>query len=121
MATAYVGSIIHSLSLRDLEFLTYAVLAVSETGHILFFEPVAISEADPDGDTTDTEKAKALLDKHCFHGNVVYLEKGEFLCPGLIDTHTVWLFLVLSMGGADQCWLLIACSSVRKSFVWIRF
>ncbi|GAA6031719.1 hypothetical protein JCM8097_001951 [Rhodosporidiobolus ruineniae] len=74
------GTLVHSRSLTDIEYLQDALLGVDEAGGIAFVEKaVPVDEVDERlsrlgwGDT-DVE--------------MVRLRKGEFLIPGFVDTHT---------------------------------
>jgi len=96
--TLYLGPIIHSLSLKRLKVIESALICVSSEGVIEWVEE-------------DVEKAQ-LQEIAARHGvfldeggsgsgsgsgrggtgiDVVELGRGEVLCPGMIDTHTVSL------------------------------
>lgn len=75
--TVFKGSIIHSLSLDNLEVLPNALLGVDVNGKIAFLEK-----------TSDDESLRNLQAKYQFtNDNVVDLGK-KILIPGFIDTHT---------------------------------
>lgn len=78
--TIYLGSIVHSISLQELQHVEHAILCVGEDGTIAWVEHA---------------KPEELQDVALKHGvdlanvEIVELDPEEFLCPGLIDTHTV--------------------------------
>eukprot|EP00126_Sphaerothecum_destruens_P008403 Sdes_comp20198_c0_seq5m13503 len=70
------GSIIHSLSLEDLEIIQDGVLGIDAEGVILFCEPFS--------------ELAQLENKFSFTFNQTkhkVLQQGEFLIPGFVDTH----------------------------------
>ena len=78
----YIGSIVHSLSLDEIEYVSSAVLGVRE-GKIEWVE----------GDV-DVTRLEEVLGKYGLERDgvdVVELAEGEFLSPGFVDTHTVSL------------------------------
>ena len=83
--TLFLGPIVHSLSLTELEFLSSALLCVGQGGMIEWVEKDVVPSL--------------LQEKAGEHGvllggvdvEVVELGEGEFLCPGMVDTHTVRL------------------------------
>lgn len=78
--TIYIGSYVHSLQLTQLEHVERAILCVGEKGIIEWIENIA------------SEELQDLLAKYGLEPDnveVVELSPDEFLCPGLIDTHTV--------------------------------
>jgi cytosine/adenosine deaminase-related metal-dependent hydrolase len=78
--TIYVGSYVHSLSLTELQDVEHAVLAVGEQGTIEWIEHAP------------AEELQNILTKHGLgveDVDVIELGSEEFLCPGMIDTHTV--------------------------------
>ncbi|KAM0754831.1 Metallo-dependent hydrolase [Meredithblackwellia eburnea MCA 4105] len=74
------GAIIHSLTLTELEVLPSALLGVDDKGIIAFL----------DKDVPADKVQQVITDSHKGWENVqlVTLKRGEFLCPGFIDTHT---------------------------------
>ncbi|KWU44150.1 Metallo-dependent hydrolase [Rhodotorula sp. JG-1b] len=75
------GTLIHSLSLTEIEYLENALLGVDEHGVIAFLDNAVSSAADVD----------QRLEAHGWSrqdAQVVEMKRGEFLMPGLIDTHT---------------------------------
>jgi guanine deaminase len=83
MPTLYHGTLIHSLSLTQLEVLPNALLCVSDTDGIIEW-----LERGVEGSEIQEVAARkgVILDGGV---EVVVLGKGEVLCPGMIDTHTV--------------------------------
>jgi len=82
----YCGTIIHSKSISELEILQTAAIGVAR-GTIQFLETLSASK------TLEQSEIllllKELANKHGFDvSRVVYVEAPQFLCPGLIDTHT---------------------------------
>lgn len=83
-AKLYYGSIAHSRSLTELEVVEKALMLVDEQGIIGWVH-------------RDVPSASSLQEVAAEHGlditrdpvEVVELDEDEFLCPGLIDTHTV--------------------------------
>ncbi|KAI5477118.1 guanine deaminase [Pseudohyphozyma bogoriensis] len=72
------GAIVHSLSLTEIEYLPSALLGVNQSGTIAFLDRDVPSSS-----------VKAKVAEHGWEGaEVVVVKKGEFLCPGFIDTHT---------------------------------
>ncbi|RSH90044.1 hypothetical protein EHS25_001377 [Saitozyma podzolica] len=82
MPTLYHGTLIHSLSLTQLEVLPNALLCVSDTDGIIEW-----LERGVEGSEIQEVAARkgVILDGGV---EVVVLGKGEVLCPGMIDTHT---------------------------------
>ncbi|GAA5936591.1 hypothetical protein JCM3775_000140 [Rhodotorula graminis] len=74
---AFHGTLVHALSLTDTEYLHDALLGVDEAGVIAFVDKGVSSD-----------KVEERLDERGWaQAQVVRLAKGEFLMPGLIDTH----------------------------------
>ncbi|BGP46792.1 hypothetical protein JCM10450v2_002640 [Rhodotorula kratochvilovae] len=74
------GTLVHALSLTETEYLQDALLGVDEAGVIAFVDK------DVPADQVDTRlRERAWADNDA---QVVRLKQGEFLMPGLIDTHT---------------------------------
>lgn len=83
-ATLYIGGIVHSLSLDELAYYPRGLLFVGVDGTIEWLEedvpaPLAQEVAASHGVVIGDDAMVA----------VVELESDQFLCPGLIDTHTV--------------------------------
>lgn len=83
MPTLYHGTVIHSLSLTQLEVLPDALLCVSDREGIIEW-----LERGVEGSEIQEVAVRkgVILDDGV---EVVVLGKGEVLCPGMIDTHTV--------------------------------
>jgi guanine deaminase len=80
----FLGSIVTPVSLLELRYVKAGALGVDTDGVIQFVEDIASDHVE--GALRD------LLDKHGWKEGeceVVEMKQGEFLCPGLIDTHTV--------------------------------
>lgn len=77
----FVGGLVSSKSIDELEIIEYGIIGVDENGTIAFVD---------DLDKTDLDE-EAYLRSREWDGNaeVIHLNKGSFLCPGFIDTHTV--------------------------------
>ncbi|KAG7529026.1 hypothetical protein FFLO_05819 [Filobasidium floriforme] len=82
--TLYHGPIVHSLSLDELEYAVDALVCVSPDGIINWIERNV--------DTSEIQDRAAshglILDGTNNAVEIVQLGGHEFLCPGLIDTHT---------------------------------
>lgn len=77
--TAFLGPIVHSLSVSELEMLSCALLAVNGDGKI----EALLKDVDP----VDTRQ---ILESLAFPPDLVkvrFLAPGQFLIPGLVDTH----------------------------------
>lgn len=81
MTTLYYGSFVHSVSLDELDFCLDALVCVSEDGYISWVE----RNVDPSQLQDAATRHSVILDDVDF----VELGRNDFLCPGLIDTHTV--------------------------------
>ena len=84
--TLYHGTLIHSLSLTQLETVPSALLCVDDEGVIEWIER--------DVDMSRWRKVAEgyglrVGEKEEDQVTVVRLGQGEFLCPGFVDTHTV--------------------------------
>lgn len=81
--TLYLGSWVHSLSIDHLEYVEKGIISVDQRGIIEWIEKdVEISNVQ------DIAMRYGLqLDDPDLE--VIELSSEEFLCPGLIDTHTV--------------------------------
>jgi len=81
----YHGSVVHSLSLDDLEYAVDTLICVSDQGIILWIE----RSVDPSLIQQVASTHGLILDDSSQSVEILQLEQSEFLCPGLIDTHTV--------------------------------
>ncbi len=87
--TLYHGPLIHSLSPNQLQSLPNALLCISSEGIIEWVEPDV-----PENYLERTATKHGVMmskDEVEDEVEVVRLDRGrgEFLCPGLVDTHTV--------------------------------
>ncbi|CEJ53661.1 hypothetical protein PMG11_00012 [Penicillium brasilianum] len=76
---AFHGTIIHSRSLVELEFLENCFILVDKSGKIQVLQ----TDVDP-------TQISAIISDHGYAPDVFpvkYLRRGEFLCPGFVDTH----------------------------------
>jgi guanine deaminase len=80
--TLYHGQFVHSISLTELEYLVDALVYVADGA-------IAWIEKDVDGSLVQEIAARHGLTLDDPGLEVVSLEEGDFICPGLIDTHTV--------------------------------
>jgi len=78
--TIYLGAIAHSLDLEQIEYVDHAIVSVGADGIIEWIEHAA-----PDQLQEIATRHSISLDD----AEIVELESEEFLCPGMIDTHTV--------------------------------
>jgi hypothetical protein len=80
------GSIISPIDKRHYDALPNALIYVTDDGVIR-----AIHQLKPAGAPITEKEVDAFLGTVNHHGKLekLHLEKGEFLIPGLIDTHTV--------------------------------
>jgi hypothetical protein len=85
MATLYYGSFVHSLSLDRLEYNVDSLIHVSPTGHIDWIE----RQVQPDQLQQVASKHGVALTDTSSALTFIELGQDEFICPGLIDTHTV--------------------------------
>lgn len=76
----YRTAIVHSSSPTEVEIIPDALLAVSDFGTILWVEDITSSSQQTVDDVLRSKDAVGV--------EVVELQEG-FICPGLIDTHTV--------------------------------
>jgi len=73
------GRVIHSLTIADLEILESALLVVSPDGKIISLEaPVTQS---------DILQTLTKLHINPESATIRHLSRGEFICPGFVDTH----------------------------------
>lgn len=79
--TIYVAPLVHSLSLNTLECSDLSYICVSSEGIIEWVEHVG----------TDTMNLDQVLEKYDLSKRDIVIERMEegFICPGLVDTHTV--------------------------------
>ena len=85
MATIYLGSYVHSIELGNLEHVESGAICVSKEGVIDWVEALESREV------LQTVASKYGVDLSDGSVTVVELGSDEFLCPGMIDTHTVSL------------------------------
>jgi hypothetical protein len=81
----YHGSIVHSLSLDELEYAVDTLICVSDQGIILWIE----RNVDPSTIQQVASTHGLILDDSSQCVEILQLGQSEFLCPGLVDTHTV--------------------------------
>lgn len=90
--TLFYGSFVHSASLTELEYLVEALVYVSNG-------TIAWIEKDVDGSQLQEAALRHglnLEDSSASAGfTFLQLDDSEFICPGLIDTHTVSSFYVV--------------------------
>ena len=92
----FVGCIIHSRSLKDLEILPCASLGVRPDGTIAFLRPHTDSAED------QSSIKQACQDEGFVDPQVHTLKPSQFLFPGMVDTHLhapQWPNLALGMVG----------------------
>lgn len=77
--TIYFGAVINPVSLTEHSALPRCLIAVNSNGIIEWTE----DDIDP------TQLQDALLKHNCEPDSVVELLDGQFLMPGLVDTHIV--------------------------------
>lgn len=93
----FVGRIVHSKTLDNLEILPRGVLGVRSDGTIAFVR----SFDHPEDDTYKTEDGFE-------NAETIHLEPSQFLMPGMIDTHLhapQWPNLALGMEGQLKEWV----------------
>lgn len=93
----FVGRIVHSKSLENLEILTRGALGVRGDGTIAFLR----SLNRPVEDICREEQG-------FYNAEITHLDSSQFLMPGLIDTHLhapQWPNLALGMGGQLREWV----------------
>ena len=99
--TLYYGPMIHSISLNELEYLPSALLCVSPDGIIEWVEKVVENGQLGELGSKHGVGVQGIGEGEANEGSqleIVRLDEtnGEFLCPGLIDTHTVsWTFILI--------------------------
>jgi guanine deaminase len=95
----YIGRVVHSKSLKDLEILPKAALGVREDGVISFLHKEA-----PDIEALQHQYAS----KGFAQALMIHLKPSEFLFPGMVDTHLhapQWPNLALGMEGSLREWI----------------
>lgn len=96
LPTVYIGRIVHSRSLQNLEILPNAALGVRADGTIAFLHPNA-------------ENIEDILEMHDFtSAETVRLNPSQFSFPGMVDTHLhapQWPNLALGMEGNLREWI----------------
>ncbi|KAJ5175779.1 uncharacterized protein N7482_001656 [Penicillium canariense] len=76
---AFHGTVIHSPSLGGLEILENCFILVDKTGTIQSLQP-----------DVESSRINSIVSDHGYAPDVFpvkYLQRGEFLCPGFVDTH----------------------------------
>jgi len=94
----FIGRLIHSKSLKDLEIIPRGAIGVTTNGTIAF--------VDSKPATPEQLQARYASDGFA-HAQVTTLTKSQFLFPGLIDTHLhapQWPNLALGMEGTLREW-----------------
>jgi hypothetical protein len=86
-STVYVAPLVHSLSLDDLDVSALSAFSVNEDGIIEWVERLDASQS-RDEQMKAVTQVLAIKEQAEVHGDLVWIEEG-FICPGLIDTHTV--------------------------------
>lgn len=83
----YLAGLVHSISLVELEYSEFSAVCVSQEGVIEWVEHLDIAWKGDEDDTALDE----LLRLHGLNRRdvEVFRLKEGFLCPGLVDTHTV--------------------------------
>ncbi|KAK4048579.1 hypothetical protein OIO90_005749 [Microbotryomycetes sp. JL221] len=75
---AFYGALVHSKSITEIEYIESALLGIDEHGRIAFIE----HEVEPD------DVVQRITQRGWNRDCVYILNQGEFLMPGMIDTHT---------------------------------
>ncbi|KAK0789998.1 hypothetical protein LTS16_012534 [Friedmanniomyces endolithicus] len=94
----FIGRLIHSKSLKDLEIIPRAAIGVTTNGTIAFVD------SEP---ATASQLQTRYANEGFAHAQVTTLTKSQFLFPGLIDTHLhapQWPNLALGMEGTLREW-----------------
>ncbi|VBB83600.1 Putative Guanine deaminase [Podospora comata] len=81
-ARAFVGPVIHSLSVSKLEITPLALLIIDPQGKIN-----KLVKLEPDGLAEQLDQALDHLPFSLDRTNTTHLNPGEFLIPGFVDTH----------------------------------
>jgi cytosine/adenosine deaminase-related metal-dependent hydrolase len=79
MSTVYHGAVINPQTLTSYDALPNCLLAVSPAGEIEWIVE----------DVVDSMVQETMSQKGCLEAELISLKHGEFIIPGLIDTHTV--------------------------------
>lgn len=96
----FIGRLVHSTSLHDLEVIAKGALGVHANGDIAFVRSFNRSS---DRSSDEICKEEGFKDAES-----TYLEPSQFLMPGLIDTHLhapQWPNLALGMEGRLREWV----------------
>jgi guanine deaminase len=92
--TVFYGAVINPVDLTSYHALPHALLAVSSKGEIAWIEE----------DVESSALQEVLAAKGWLEADVVELKLGEFLMPGLVDTHTVRRFHLLKKAYSCPYW-----------------
>ena len=79
LSTVYHGAVINPQTLTSYDALPNCLLAVSPAGEIEWIVE----------DVVDSMVQETMSQKGCLEAELISLKHGEFIIPGLIDTHTV--------------------------------
>lgn len=110
--TLYYGSFVHSISLTELEYLVDALVYVAD-GTITWIEK------DVESSLVQEMAGRHGLNLDDMGLEFVQLDEGDFVCPGLIDTHTVSPMLDVKR----ETWLMLSFRSTLRNIqtsVWAR-
>ncbi|KAK1816725.1 hypothetical protein LTR12_008871 [Friedmanniomyces endolithicus] len=94
----FIGRLIHSKSLKDLEIIPRAAIGVTTNGTIAFVNSKP---------ATASQLQTRYANEGFAHAQVTTLTKSQFIFPGLIDTHLhapQWPNLALGMEGTLREW-----------------
>lgn len=95
----FIGRVVHSKTLKNLEILRKAALGVRPDGTIAFLH-------EHEGLHTDHRQSNAT--EGFGDAEIIHLKPSEFLFPGMIDTHLhapQWPNLALGMEGNLREWV----------------
>lgn len=84
--TVFYGPVINPIDLKTYSALPRCLMAILPSGEIAWMID----------DVPDSMVQEIMAQQGCTDADVVALRTGEFLMPGLIDTHTVRLITPLS-------------------------
>ncbi|KAH8807563.1 hypothetical protein F5884DRAFT_899938 [Xylogone sp. PMI_703] len=104
----FIGRIVHSLSLKELEILRVAALGVLEDGRIEFVDSSISSAAEVHNKYSSFSAASCTI-----------LSPTQFIFPGLIDTHLhapQWPNLALGMEGTLREWVRDYTDPIEASY-----
>ncbi|KAI9019238.1 guanine deaminase [Phycomyces nitens] len=111
-STVFYGTLIHSLSLEELEVITNGVLIVNEKGTIVHLE-------------RNVPDLNAFLSRHDFGTTKIHrLNPQQFLAPGFVDTHAhapQYVFSGLGMDLQLLDWLNTYTFPAESSFKSIEY